>query len=188
VSSRKDLFLRNTALNFTGLALPLLLAFLVMPVISRNLGAARFGLLGLAWALLEYFSLLDVGLGRATTKFVAERVADRPPELVEIITVSVLSQTLTGILGGALLALLTPLLVGHVLTVPTALEPEARRVLLLLSATLPLVLLSLSLRGIVEAAQRFLLRYLASFGGGLTSGDSYANCLPTAGGWPSRTS
>jgi O-antigen/teichoic acid export membrane protein len=155
VSSRKDLFLRNTALNFTGLALPLLLAFLVMPVISRNLGAARFGLLGLAWALLEYFSLLDVGLGRATTKFVAERVADRPPELVEIITVSVLSQTLTGILGGALLALLTPLLVGHVLTVPTALEPEARRVLLLLSATLPLVLLSLSLRGIVEAAQRF---------------------------------
>lgn len=155
MSSRKDLFVRNTALNFAGLALPLLLAFLVMPVISRNLGAARFGLLGLAWALLEYFSLLDVGLGRATTKFVAERAAERPPELVEIITISTLSQTFTGILGGALLALLTPLLIGHVLTVPPELVPEARRVLLLLSATLPLVLLSLSLRGVVEAAQRF---------------------------------
>ena len=155
MSSRKDLFLRNTALNFVGLALPLFLAFLVMPVISRNLGAARFGLLGLAWALLEYFSLMDVGLGRATTKFVAERAAERPPELVEIITISTLSQTFTGVLGGVLLAALTPFLVGHVFTVPPALVPEARRVLFLLSATLPLVLLSLSLRGVVEAAQRF---------------------------------
>lgn len=155
VSSSKDRFISNTALNFTGLALPLLLAFFVMPIISRNLGAARFGLLGLAWALLEYFSLLDVGLGRATTKFVAERAASSPPELVEIIVISLASQTLTGAVGGAVLAGLTPFLVEHVLRVPTDLVPDARIVLVLLAATLPFVLLSLSLRGVIEAAQRF---------------------------------
>ncbi|MCI0403070.1 MAG: flippase, partial [Acidobacteria bacterium] len=45
---------------------------LCIPPIIAGLGAERFGLLALAWAVLGYFNIFDLGLGRATTKFVAE--------------------------------------------------------------------------------------------------------------------
>ncbi|HET9775733.1 MAG TPA: hypothetical protein VFP77_04115, partial [Gemmatimonadaceae bacterium] len=52
----------NTLLNFLGLAVPLALAFFVMPVAAHYLGPARFGLIGLAWAVTEYLVLFDLGL------------------------------------------------------------------------------------------------------------------------------
>src|SRR5512145_213743 len=63
---------RNAALNLAGQAAPLLVGVLCIPPVIAGLGAERFGLLALAWAVLGYFSVFDLGLGRATTKFVAE--------------------------------------------------------------------------------------------------------------------
>lgn len=147
--------MRNTGLTLASIGIPLCSAFLVMPELTRNLGAARFGLLGLAWALLEYFSLFDVGLGRATTKFVAERIAARSTDLPQIILVSMASQLVLGGVAGLLLAVLAPLIVGHWLVVPADLVAEARTSFQLLALMLPFVLLSLGLRGVLEAAQRF---------------------------------
>ena len=147
--------MRNTGLTLASIGIPLLSAFLVMPELTRNLGAARFGLLGLAWALLEYFTLFDVGLGRATTKFVAERIAARSADVSQIVIVSLSSQVALGIVAGLLLTLLAPLIVGHWLVVPPDMVAEARATFELLAAMLPFVLLSLGLRGVLEAAQRF---------------------------------
>src|SRR4051794_31401539 len=147
--------MRNTGLTLASIGIPLFSAFLVMPELTRNLGAARFGLLGLAWALLEYFSLFDVGLGRATTKFVAERIVSRSADLSQIIVVSMTSQLLLGAVAGGLLVLLSPLIVNHGLVIPTDLVAEATRTFELLSLMLPFVLLSLGLRGVLEASQRF---------------------------------
>ena len=146
---------RNSGLTLLGVGIPLFSAFLVMPSLARHLGQARFGVLGLAWALLEYFSLFDIGLGRATTKFVAERLGRRSAELPRIILVSVTAQWLLGALAGLILALLTPLLVDHVLSVPPELRAETRSSFLLLALMVPFVLVSLGLRGVLEAAQRF---------------------------------
>ncbi len=68
---------RNTVLNLAGLGIPLVVGVAVMPIITRQLGTTRFGLLGLTLALLEYSGLFDFGLGLATTKHVAERLARR---------------------------------------------------------------------------------------------------------------
>lgn len=155
VTSSGSRVVRNTGLTLASIGIPLFAAFLVMPSLARHLGAARFGMLGLTWALLEYFSLFDVGLGRATTKFVAERVATRSPELPQIVLVSMTSQLLLGAAAGVILSLVTPLLVGHFLVVPADMTVEARRSLEVLSLMLPFVLLSLGLRGVLEAAQRF---------------------------------
>jgi O-antigen/teichoic acid export membrane protein len=147
--------MRNTGLTLAAIGVPLVSAFFVMPELTRHLGPARFGLLGLAWALLEYFSLFDVGLGRATTKFVAERIAARSPDLPQIVIVSMTSQLFLGGVAGLLLALLSPLIVGHWLVVPPNMLAEARVSFSVLSLMLPFILLSLGLRGVVEAAQRF---------------------------------
>jgi len=59
--------LRHSFLNLIGLAAPLALALFAIPVLLEGLGAARFGLLTLIWALVSYFGLFDLGLGRALT-------------------------------------------------------------------------------------------------------------------------
>jgi len=150
------LLARNTLYNVFGQALPVLVGLGAIPVTLRSLGEARFGLLGLAWAILGYVGVLDLGLGRATTKFVAEYLAAGDAErLRRVATLAVSSQTVMGVIGGALFALLGPLLAGSVLGVPPALRAEARGMLLALALSVPFMVLSASLRAILEAAQRF---------------------------------
>ena len=59
--------LRHTAFNLIGLGAPLLVAVGTIPVLIHALGPARFGLLTLIWAVVSYFGLFDLGLGRALT-------------------------------------------------------------------------------------------------------------------------
>lgn len=61
---------RNAVLNLFGMTLPLLVAIVAIPFVARGLGAERFGLLALAWVVLGYFPLFDLGLGRATAKYI----------------------------------------------------------------------------------------------------------------------
>src|SRR5947208_15204097 len=152
---------RNTLYNVFGQGLPLLVGLAAIPVTVRSLGDARFGLLGLAWAILGYVGVLDLGLGRATTKFVAEYLAAGDTErLRRVATLAVASQTGMGVIGGALFALLGPLLAGTVLGVPPALRAEARGMLLALALSVPFMVLSPSLLALLVAALRLHLVHL----------------------------
>lgn len=146
---------RNTAWNLVGIALPLLAGLATIPILAGALGPARFGILGLAWAVLEYLSLLDAGLGRATVHLVARRL--HAPEGLpgDVVAASVLAQAALGAVGGLALALLAPLLATTALDVPAALRAETRAAFLVLAATVPFVLVGVALRGILEAADRF---------------------------------
>ena len=147
---------RNALYNVLGQGLPLVVGLAALPITLRALGDARFGLLGLAWAILGYVGALDMGLGRATTKYVAEYLAaGDEARLRSVGTLAVASQTALGVLGGALFALLAPLLVNDLLGVAPALRAEARGMLLALALSVPFVVLAASLRAMLEAAQRF---------------------------------
>jgi O-antigen/teichoic acid export membrane protein len=146
---------RNTFLNFGGLSFPLLVGVAVMPIITHNLGPARFGLLGLTLALLEYSGLFDLGLGRATTKHVAEKLAMGDDEVSHLVVVSILSQLAFGAVGGVAFALSAPLLANYVFVIPPEMKAEAISVFRVLGALIPATLLLVSLRGVLEAAHRF---------------------------------
>ena len=57
--------------NLIGLGLPLLMAVFAIPGLLTRIGPERFGLLALAWGLIGYAGMLDLGIGRATTQRVA---------------------------------------------------------------------------------------------------------------------
>ena len=145
----------NTLLNFMGLAVPLALAFFVMPVAARHLGPARFGLLGLAWAVTEYLALFDLGLGRTTVKFIADTLHRAPDDLTEIASLATSIQLAAGIIGGAAFAFFAPALVRAAFHLPAALSGEAVAMFRVVGFSLPIVLLLSALRGILEGAQRF---------------------------------
>ena len=147
---------RNALYNVLGQGLPLVVGLAALPITLRALGNARFGLLGLAWAILGYVGALDLGLGRATTKYVAEYLAaGDDTRLRSVGTLAVASQTAMGVLGSVLFALLAPVLVDDVLRVTPALRAETRGMMLALALSVPFVVLAASLRAMLEAAQRF---------------------------------
>ena len=156
------LLARNTLLNFAGQVIPLLVGLATIPYVVRGLGTERFGILSIAWVLLGYFSLFDLGLGRATTKFVAEALGRHEVgRLPGLVWTSLAFQVLSGLVGSLVVTALTPLLVERVLKIPVGLIAETKLAFFVLAASLPVVLATNALRGVLEAAQRFdLVNYI----------------------------
>jgi O-antigen/teichoic acid export membrane protein len=147
---------RNTVLNIVGRVVPLLVALVTMPYVVRHLGPDRFGLLALAWMVVGYFALFDLGIGPATTKFVAELLGKGEIErLPQVVWTALATQTLFGIASGVLLALGSPLLVNRLLKIPAEIHPEACLIFLILAFALPVDFASGSMRGVLAASQRF---------------------------------
>ncbi len=154
ISSR--LLARNSIYNVLGQASPLLVALLVLPFIVRGLGSERFGIFSLAWVILGYFGVFDLGLGRATTKYAAEALAKRRlNDVGTIVWTSATIQFFLGVFGAVLLIVFTPILVERILTVAPSLITEAKETFYLLALSVPLMLVSTSLIGALEARQRF---------------------------------
>jgi O-antigen/teichoic acid export membrane protein len=152
---------RNAFYNVVGQGLPLLVAVLAIPPVIRGLGTERFGLLAIAWIVLGYFGALDLGVGRATTKLVAERAHDADAEDVAAVTwTSVLLQAALGTAAALLLFGVAPLLARRVLEVPPGLVAEAERTFRILALGLPLGLVSNAFRGVLEGSHRFDLAAL----------------------------
>ena len=152
---------RHTVYNILGQAVPLVVGVAAIPIMTRSLGDARFGLLALMWAIIGYFSLLDLGLGRATTKFVAEALADQDaPRARQVAGFTAAGQTALGVVGGAILGAVTPWAVTELLRVPAELRVEAEHAFRWLALSVPFVVLSLNLRAVLEGAQRFDLANL----------------------------
>lgn len=148
----------NTVWNLLGTGLPLLLAVVSIPILIGAIGVERFGVLTIGWAILSYFGLFDLGLGRATTKFLAEALEDgRIAEGRALFWTSMLLNALLGLVSAAGLAALAPLLVHEVLNVSARVEPETIRAFYLMAAAVPLVTVTTALRGALEAQHRFAL-------------------------------
>lgn len=157
----RALVLRNTMLNVLGAFVPLAVSVGTLPRVLSGLGAERYGVLSLALVAVGYFAVLELGLGGATTKYVAEALGKADEEsLPAIIWTALVVQLGMGALGALLLAAVTPWLAGSWLRIAPALQPEARQGLYVLCLLVPLQLLFPSLIGVLEGAQRFDLANL----------------------------
>ncbi|HYC49751.1 MAG TPA: flippase [Gemmatimonadaceae bacterium] len=150
------LLARNSALNFFGQVVPILVAIVAIPPLVRGLGPERFGVLTLAWAAIGYFSLFELGLSRALTQAVAHRLgAGAREDLPEVTWTALALLFLLGCAGSLVVAALTPPLVNRVLNIPLELRQETMRSFWILAASLPLVVFTVGLRGLMEAHQHF---------------------------------
>lgn len=150
------LLARNTVFNLVGSLLPMVVALICIPPTIRGLGTDRFGILTLAWAVIGYASLFDLGLGRALTKLVAEQLGtDEQDNVCALVWTSLLLMLGLGIAGALLMGLLSPWMAHRALRVPLALQPETLKSFYLLAISVPIVVVSAGLRGLLQALQRF---------------------------------
>src|SRR5260370_3975488 len=117
------LLAKNMIWNLIGSGAPMAVAVVCIPILIRGLGKERFGVLTLAWALIGYASLFDLGLGRALTQLAAKKLgAGEEKEIPSLAWTSLLLMMLLGFAGTPCILLISPWLAGSGLNVPTALQ------------------------------------------------------------------
>jgi len=147
---------QNTLWNLCGNLAPLPIAFLCIPPLVRALGTTRFGILSLVWALIGYAAVFDFGLGRALTQLVAQKLGNNgQKDVPALVWTSQLIMLLLGLSGTALLFALSGWLVPDVLHVPPMLQRETLWSLYFLALSIPVVISTAGLRGLLEAYQQF---------------------------------
>ncbi len=144
---------RNAGWNLLGAALPLPVALLCIPLLVAALGVDRFGVLGLAWVVMGYFGMFDFGLGQSTTRLVAQ--GGESQDLRTLMLNSLLLHAALGLLGGAVFAALVPWLATRTFEVPPELVGETTHALYWLAASVPAIVISAALRGMLEGLHRF---------------------------------
>jgi O-antigen/teichoic acid export membrane protein len=144
--------------NVVAVVVPSLIAIFAVRVLVGQLGPSRFGVLSLAWSFIGAIGLLDLGIGRALTRYLAARTETDEARESAVVWTSLAALFLIGIAVAA---------VGWIVSEPVArlfvhddwsLLPETARALRVMSISIPLVLLSSGLQGILEAFSRFELR------------------------------
>jgi O-antigen/teichoic acid export membrane protein len=129
---------------------------LVVPFIVRGLGTEAFGAFQLVWAVLAYFAMMDLGLGRATTRFVADAIGrGEAMQIAEIVGTTAIVQALLGLGVGLLVAGLSPVLSFRWLSVPPHLRTDVTLAFGMAAVAIPVSMLTSSLSGAIEGHGRF---------------------------------
>ncbi|MCU0625511.1 MAG: oligosaccharide flippase family protein [Gemmatimonadaceae bacterium] len=148
--------LTGAAQTFVASVLPLALALLALPVLTRALGAERIALLALAWSWLAIVQLLDFGLGRALVRRLAEadahgQLADEGHAVRSAERALLVVSSVVAIAGCAV----GTWYVRRQLGLPAALRDDATWSTLLFCAAVPATVAAAAPRAALEAARRF---------------------------------
>ncbi|MBK5275245.1 MAG: flippase [Desulfuromonadales bacterium] len=147
---------RNTVYNLFGQCAPMLVAIFSIPLLIKGLGTDRFGILSLAWMIIGYSCLFDMGLSRALIKLIAEKLGEgKDAEIPSLVWTALFIMTIIGIVVAILVSLISSLLVHNILKIPVLLQNETLSSFYLLAFSIPVVIATSGFRGILEAHQRF---------------------------------
>ena len=153
---------RHTSYNLIGSIIPIALSLLTVPIYLKLVGPDRYGVLAIAWLLLGYFGLFDLGLGRATSFRIAA-LREAPAEQRADTFWAALAVNLgMGLIGGAALWLAGSLFFGKFFKVDEALRPEILSAVPLLAASVPIATLTGVLSGALQGREKFLLTNMVS--------------------------
>ena len=147
---------RNILLNFASQIIPLIIAFLTIPILIKGLGIERFGVFTLLLTIFTYFNFLDFGLNFGLTHFLADKIENLPNkrEACQIIWSALMLLIVLSLIFSIIFFLACPLLL-NLLKIKSFLQRETSIVLYLATFSLPLIVFSSGLRSILQAYQRF---------------------------------
>ena len=145
---------KNSIYNILGLGLPMIAAIFCIPGLISELGEARFGLLTIIWAVVSYFGILDLGLGRSLTQFISSgKYSKHSKKLKNIISTGMYALFVIGLIGGIVMSLLSFYGIEFIKSIPNL--SEARLASVLIALSVPATIISSGYRGILEAHHKF---------------------------------
>ena len=158
---------KNSLYSLLGMALPLIVSLLTIPLYIEHIGSARYGALAIAWILLGYFGQADFGIGRAIT----QRISALEDRSAAVMATAVGSAVIGVLAFGLISAILVYISARHYFAGPfeveDALRQEAIRSTFMLALCTPLVGLFGVLSGSLMGLERFRLVSIAQMVGGI---------------------
>jgi O-antigen/teichoic acid export membrane protein len=152
--------LRSTASNVAGQVVVLGVWFVLTPFMVHRLGAANYGLWVLVASLVAYGNLLDLGVGAAVTKYVAElRARGRSDEASDLIATALAMYCVVALLV-VLASVPFALVVPDLFNIAPEQRSDARWVVFLTGLGLAVSLPTATAYAVLRGLQRFDLNNL----------------------------
>jgi len=146
----------NTGYQIGSQLAPAIAAIAAIPFLLRHMGPEVFGIMTIFSTMLAYFTMLDLGLGRASTRFIAQSLeADRPDDQRRYFWGSIILLTGVGVCATTVAMLAVPGVVSRLLKISPPYVQAASRSFYIICLTIPLVTLMATFRGFLEAWGRF---------------------------------
>jgi O-antigen/teichoic acid export membrane protein len=156
---------RNSIYNLLGLVVPLAVSLVTIPIYLNLIGEARYGVLAIAWLLLGYFGLFDLGLGRATARRIATLCDSTAEERAQTFWTALILNVGIGVVGGLLIWPIATYFFGNIFKIEAALHPEVQAAVPWLMLAVPMATLSGVLSGALQGRERFFdLNIISVFG------------------------
>jgi O-antigen/teichoic acid export membrane protein len=152
LAAREGIAYGGIAHNLLGTLLPAVVGLLAIPLLVAGLGAAHFGILTLAWTIVAYSGVAQLGLGTAVVHAAAGRVPSAA--LARTLWSALLLAAASGLVAGSLLLLLARPL-ADLLRVPAELHGETVLTFRILAAAVPFAVISQPAMGMLAARGRF---------------------------------
>lgn len=147
---------RHTAYNVIGQAAPVVVSLATVPAYLHVVGVERYGVLAIAWMLLGYFGVFDLGLTRALMQRIAFLHDEEPAMRARAFWTGVCLAAALAVIGAVAMYFAGHWYIGGPLAISPALRIEALAALPLLSLVLPLGILWGLLNGALLGRERFL--------------------------------
>lgn len=146
----------NTFYQIGAQVAPAIAALAAIPFLLRHLGSEAFGIITLFSTVLIYFTMLDLGLGRAATRFISRSLEiGRPDDVRRYFWGSITLLGAIGVIVTGICMLLVPTVVARYLKIPQTYSSGATLSFYIISLSVPLVTLMATLRGFLESFGRF---------------------------------
>lgn len=136
--------------------LPILLALVTVPIYLKLVGPDRYGVLAIAWLLLGYFGLFDLGLGKATTYSIAALKDASAQERADVFWTAILTNVIMGVIGALVLWAAAEFFFDQIFKVDARLRPEIMAAVPYLALAVPIATMTGVLSGALQARDRFL--------------------------------
>lgn len=154
--TKGSLLTKNTFFSLLAQFITIIVAIISIPILIESLGVEGFGILTIAWLITGYFGMLDLGVGRALTKILSEKLGrEELDDIAENIWTALILCLVLGLIGLCLLASISPYLVNNIFIIESFSVDDIEVSLYLLALAVPVIILSAALSGILQSYQRF---------------------------------
>lgn len=123
---RTHRIIHNAVFSVGGWSVPIVLSFIFTPYIVGKLGTDAYGILTLVWSVIGYFAFLDLGLGLALVKFIAEFFGKKDVQSVnEAIGAALIMALTLGLPGAGVIFAMAEIMATRLLKIPPEFEHAA---------------------------------------------------------------
>lgn len=166
---------RNIFINFAGAIAPTFVSLVTVPAYIHLMGVERYGVINLVWALIGYFSVLDLGTSLATENQISKARAANDDSIERIFWSAWFMNLGTGIVGGLLIYLGTFIYITHGVKIEPEFQREVMASLPWIAVAVPIANVSWVFAGAINGVERF-----TSFNINQTIGTALFQLLPLA--------